>query len=147
MSWRHHWMILLEGIGEYTARGRGSGNLGACACRLFMSTRVNDTPGEKRPRKPHRLALALAQARVETAILPSWLERPPIPPEVPLSCSSHLSCLPGPPAPSLLLPRIQGCGQRWFCLDSSEPSRMLVLTLNESRATWLNRRPLRPSFH
>ena len=70
-------MMILEGRGKYTARGRGSGNLGACTCRLFMSTSVNDIPGEKRRRKPHRLAVDLAQARVEIAILPSWLERPP----------------------------------------------------------------------
>ena len=106
------------------------GKSGSLCMQTLMSTSVNDIPGGKRWRKPRRLAADLAQARVKTAILPSWLERPPIPPEVPLSCSSHLSFLPGPPTHSLL-PRIQGCGQRWFCLDSSEPSRMLVLTLND----------------
>lgn len=114
-------MRLLEG---YTQPERGLGNLGACACRLFVSTSMNDIPGEKRRRSPAGLRLTWHRPELR---LPSWLERPPIPPEVPLFCSSHLSSLPGPPTPSLLLPSIQGCGQRWFCLDSSEPSRMLVL--------------------
>lgn len=69
-------MMILEGRGEYTARWRGSGNLGACARRLFMSMSVNDIPGEKRRRKPHRLAVDLAQARVEIAILPSGWRDP-----------------------------------------------------------------------